>query len=293
MRFGRSLTAASLLALVVASPALAQDAGDPPSAEPTPTEEAAGPQQSPAPADEVPGEIIVTAQKRAQRLQDVPVAVSVISGAALDAQGGVNLENAQYLVPTLTFRKSGTSLNQSLFLRGVGTSTFSSAGEPSVSTVLDGVVYSRAGEAFADLVDIERIEVLRGPQGTLFGKNASAGVVNIVSRRPSREFGGFAEAGYFLGEGTVGDEYRGRVALNVPLGGNVRSRVTGFYSEWDGNIRNETLDRTVNGFKRYGVRGIVVADVTPDVQVTLIGKELEGVRRKPPRGPEATCHKPG
>ena len=135
-----------------------------------------------------------------------------------------------------------------------------------MSTVLDGVVYSRAGEAFADLVDIERIEVLRGPQGTLFGKNASAGVVNIVSRRPERDFGGFVEAGYFS-EG----EYRGRVALNVPLGENVRSRVTGFYTEWDGNIRNETVDRTVNGFKRYGLRGIVVADVTPDLQVTLIG----------------------
>ena len=264
MRFGKSLAAVSLLALAIASPALAQT--DPPSAEPTPSAEPSGPQQSPAPADEVPGEIIVTAQKRAQRLQDVPVAVSVIGGAAIAAQGGVNIENAQYLVPTLTFRKSGTSINQSLFLRGVGTSTFSIAGEPSVSTVLDGVVYSRAGEAFADLVDIERIEVLRGPQGTLFGKNASAGVVNIVSRRPDREFGGFVEAGYFSE-----DEYRGRAALNVPLGENVRTRVTGFYTEWDGNIRNETADAQVNGFKRYGVRGILVADLSPDVQVTLIG----------------------
>ena len=89
MRFGRSLAAVSLFAVAVASPALAQT--DPPSAEPTPAGEPAGPQQSPAPADEVPGEIIVTAQKRAQRLQDVPVAVSVISGAALDAQGGTGL----------------------------------------------------------------------------------------------------------------------------------------------------------------------------------------------------------
>ena len=132
-----------------------------------------------------PAEIIVTAQKRSERLQDVPVAVSVISGAALEAKGGVNIESAQYLVPTLNFRKSGAAINQSLFLRGVGTSTFSIAGEPSVSTVVDGVVYSRAGEAFSDLVDIERIEVLRGPQGTLFGKNASAGVVSIVTDRKS------------------------------------------------------------------------------------------------------------
>ena len=114
-------------------------------------------------------DIVVTAQKRSERLQDVPVAVSVISGATLANRGSLNLENAQYLVPSLNFQKSGVAINQSLFLRGVGTSTFSIAGEPSVSTVVDGVVFSRAGEAFSDLVDIERIVVLRGPQGTLFG----------------------------------------------------------------------------------------------------------------------------
>lgn len=135
-------------------------------------------------ADEV-SEIVVTAQKRTERLQDVPIAVSVLSGDTIANQGGVNIENVQYLVPSLNFRKSGTTLNQFLFLRGIGTANFSIAAEPSVSTVLDGVVLANAGEAFGDLVDVERIEVLRGPQGTLFGKNASAGVINIVSKRPS------------------------------------------------------------------------------------------------------------
>ena len=121
-------------ALAWAAPVLAQDA---PATNATPPEEAAS-----APAD-----IIVTAQKRSERLQDVPVAVSVISGAAIEQGGKLNLEGAQYLVPTLNFAKSGTTLNQSLFLRGVGTSTFSIAGEPSISTVVDGVVLSRAGEA--------------------------------------------------------------------------------------------------------------------------------------------------
>src|SRR3712207_730143 len=92
-------------------------------------------------------ELVVTAQKREERLQDVPVAVSVVSGDVIEQSGATNLEGAQYLVPTLNFRKSGTTINQSLFLRGVGTSTFSIAGEPSISTVVDGVVYSRAGEA--------------------------------------------------------------------------------------------------------------------------------------------------
>ena len=95
------------------------------------------------------GEIIVTAQKRSERLQDVPVAVSVVSGATLERLQGINIENAQYLVPALNFRKSGTALNQSIYLRGIGTTTFSIGGEPSVSTVLDGVVLSRSGERSA------------------------------------------------------------------------------------------------------------------------------------------------
>ena len=217
-------------------------------------------------ADE-PGDIIVTAQKRSERLQDVPVAVSVISGDAIALKGGVNLESAQYLVPTLNFRKSGTAINQSLFLRGVGTSTFSIAGEPSISTVVDGVVYSRAGEAFSDLIDIDRIEVLRGPQGTLFGKNTSAGVINIVTKRPGADFGGFVEGGYY----TNGNEYRVRGAVDVPLGDLVKSRVTGFYSNYDGNNRNIAKgNRRVNGYEHYGVRGLIVADPTPDLTLTLI-----------------------
>ena len=244
MKFLMATTALALMA----APAFAQDA---------------------APADDgAIDEIIVTAQKRSERLQDVPVAVSVVSGATLEAQGGVNIENAQYLVPTLNFRKSGTTINQSLFLRGVGTSTFSIAGEPSVSTVLDGVVYSRAGEAFGDLVDIERLEVLRGPQGTLFGKNASAGVVNIVSKRPTDDFEGTLEASFF-----TKSEYRGRGIINIPISDKARSRFTGFYGEYDGNIRNINagVNDRVNGYKHYGFRGIVELDLSEKVKATLIG----------------------
>ena len=216
-----------------------------------------------------PGDIVVTAQKRSERLQDVPIAVSVLSGDAIAAKGAVNLEGAQYLVPTLNFRKSGTAINQSLFLRGVGTSTFSIAGEPSISTVVDGVVYSRAGEAFSDLIDIDRLEVLRGPQGTLFGKNTSAGVINIVTKRPGKDFGGFIDGGYYFGNG---NEYRIRGALDLPLSPGVAARVTGFYGNYDGNIRNNAYGgRRVNGYDHWGVRGMVVADPTPDLTITIIG----------------------
>ncbi|MBY0306757.1 MAG: TonB-dependent receptor [Sphingomonas sp.] len=243
------MAGAASLALLLSAPAFAQATDSAPAAD----------------AAE-PGDIVVTAQKRSERLQDVPLAVTVISGDAIAAQGGVNLESAQYLVPTLNFRKSGTTINQSLFLRGVGTSTFSIAGEPSISTVVDGVVYSRAGEAFSDLIDLDRIEVLRGPQGTLFGKNASAGVINIITKRPGKELGGFLEAAYFSG----GSEYRVRGAVDLPLAENVTSRITGFYGNYDGNIRNIATGTRVNGYEHYGVRGMIVADPTPDLTLTLI-----------------------
>ena len=209
------------------------------------------------PADEEASDaIIVTAQKREEKLQEVPLAISVIGGAAIANNGGVTLENAQYLVPSLNFRKAGTTLNQALFLRGVGTINFSIAAEPSVAAVLDGVVLSRAGEGFTDLTDIERIEVLRGPQGTLFGKNASAGVISIVSKRPTDQFEGSVEASYFS-EG----EYRGRATINVPLSDTIKSRFTGFYGTYEGNIFNITTRTKVNGYEHYGIRGVIEAEV--------------------------------
>jgi iron complex outermembrane recepter protein len=227
-----------------------------------------------AESSDEPAEIVVTAQKRTEKLQDIPLAVTVIGADALSRQAVLNLENAQYLVPTLNFRKSGTTINQSLYIRGVGTATFSLAGEPSISTVLDGVVLARAGEAFSDLVDIERIEVLRGPQGTLFGKNASAGVVNIVTKRPGDVIGGYVEGGYFFGNGT---EYRVRGSLDLPLSDTVRTRITGFYGTYDGNIFNDApgVNRRVNGYERYGVRGILEADLSDSVKMTLIADYRE------------------
>ncbi len=222
-------------------------------------------------ASDAPGEavadIIVTAQRREQRLQDVPIAVSVITGDQITRTGALNIENVQYLVPSLNFRKSGVPINQTIFMRGIGTSTFSIAGEPSVSAVVDGVVLARAGEAFSPLVDIERIEVLRGPQGTLFGKNASAGVINIISKRPGDTLGGEVESGLFFENGT---EYRVRGAVDLPLGDSIRSRLTGFYANWDGNIINETYDRRVNGYEQYGLRGLVEIDISDKVDLTLI-----------------------
>lgn len=263
------LLGVAMPALILAAPAHAQDSSPAPQAVPT-SPSAPGTAAEPvAPEDATgpTGDIVVTAQKRSERLQDVPIAVSVIGGEALAALNRPGLEAAVTLVPALNFQKSGTTLNQSLFLRGVGTTTFSIAGEPSVSTVVDGVVFARSGEAFGDLVDIERLEVLRGPQGTLFGKNASAGVVNIVSVQPTHDFGGYVEGGYF----TNGDEARVRGALNIPLGENLLSRITGFYSRYDGNIRNVATGGRVNGYEHYGARAQLKWTPSASTTIALIG----------------------
>jgi iron complex outermembrane recepter protein len=210
--------------------------------------------------------IVVTAQKRVQNVQEVAAAVSVIGGEAIDRAGGYNIESVQAQIPTLNFRKGGTNLNSSLFLRGVGTINFSIAAEPSVAVVLDGVVLARAGEAFGDLSDIQRIEVLRGPQGTLFGKNSSAGVVNIVSRSPGSVYGGDIQF-----TANEGNEFKVRASVDVPLSEQVRSRLTFFGGSYDGNITNLTTGDKINGYERYGVRGIVDIDASEDLKVRLIG----------------------
>ncbi|WP_342776720.1 TonB-dependent receptor [Hankyongella ginsenosidimutans] len=177
--------------------------------------------------------IVVTAQKVSQNLQDVPISVSSVSGDALINSGTSSLEQLGQIVPSLTFRKGTTSANSALVLRGVGTISFSLAAEPSVSTVVDGIVLSRSGQAFTDLVDVERIEVLRGPQGTLFGKNASAGLLSIVSKGGTDDFEGDVQLGF-----NAPSEYRGRVSLAGPITENLTARVTGFYGTYDGNITN-------------------------------------------------------
>jgi iron complex outermembrane recepter protein len=226
-------------------------------------------QTTPNPDVEV---VIVTAQKREENLQKVPAAVSVLSAATLANANAVNIEGVTALVPSLSLQKGATTLNAAIFLRGVGTQNFSIAAEPSVSFVLDGVVMSKAGEAFGDLYDLQRMEVLRGPQGTLFGKNASAGVINVVSKKAGREFGGDIQI-----TATNDNEYKIRGAFDVPLGDRAASRITAFVGNWDGNLTNRysaTNDgsgtQKVNGYDRWGLRAITDINVSDALQLTLI-----------------------
>lgn len=215
-----------------------------------------------APAMAQVEEIVVTAQKVEENVQDVPIAITAVSGDALTAAGTTSLENLGQLVPSVTFRKGTTNANSAVVLRGVGTISFSIAAEPSVSTVVDGVVLSRSGQAFADLVEIERLEVLRGPQGTLFGKNASAGLINVVSKGGTDTLEGEFTAEYYEGE-----EVRTRGTVSGPLAENLTFRVNGFFGKYAGNITNVAPflvgDRKINGYEHLGFRGLLDFDNGP------------------------------
>lgn len=204
--------------------------------------------------------IVVTAQKVSENLQDVPIAITAITADRLEQTGTNSLEGLSQIVPSVTFRKGTTSANSAIVLRGVGTITFSIAAEPSVSTVIDGIVLSRSGQAFIDLVDASRLEVLRGPQGTLFGKNASAGLVNIISKGGTDTPQAEVRAEYFEDE-----EYRLRASIAGPIANNLTGRVTGFYGSYDGNITNINGNRNdqINGYEHYGARGIIDYDSGP------------------------------
>lgn len=135
-------------------------------------------------------ELVVTARKREQNLQDVAVGVSLLSGKDIAEAQLRNAADLGQLIPTLNVQASSGPATSSFNIRGIGTQTLNTSVEPSVSTMLDGVAMGNSGMAFVDLVDIERVEVLRGPQGTLYGKNASGGVVHLITRDPTPELSG-------------------------------------------------------------------------------------------------------
>ncbi len=211
-------------------------------------------------------EVIVTAQKRSENVQKVPIAISVVSG---DAMARANINSAEQLiqaVPSLTFRKGNTNKDSALTVRGVGTISFASGVEPSVSTVVDGVVYARAGQATADFLDLERIEILRGPQGTLFGKNASAGVINMITKAPGQKTEGYVDASYYQG-----NEYRIRGSYSAPLSSTLAGSLAAFFSHYDGNGTNVYNGHDINGYEHLGARGRLRWTPTDSLTVDVIG----------------------
>ena len=210
-------------------------------------------------------EIVVTAQKREQNLQDVPVAVTAITADTLVNRNVTTVSDLPRLAPSLTVTTGAVPTNNSINLRGVGTIAVSTAIEPSVAVIVDDVALLQQAQAFSGLSDVARIEVLRGPQGTLFGKNASAGAINIVSQGPTTTL-----TGAVTGVATTDDEYRVDAVLSGPVADGVGFRINGFYGDRDGFIRNVFDGRRLNNDKSYGARGRLAVNLASNITVDLI-----------------------
>ncbi|OEZ97518.1 TonB-dependent receptor [Duganella phyllosphaerae] len=218
--------------------------------------------------------VTVSATRRSASLQSVPVAVSVIDGEQLAQANRNSIDTIIQEVPSATFRQQGGNKDSTIFVRGIGTISTSPGVEPTVSTVVDGVVFARPGQATLDLLDIDRIEILRGPQGTLFGKNASSGVVNVIGRKPGEQASGYVDASWY-----EGNEKRVRAGVSGAIApGVVRGSLTALYADYDGNVDNihagGKLSGNLNGYDRKGARARV--DITPnkEVDITLIADYL-------------------
>jgi iron complex outermembrane receptor protein len=211
--------------------------------------------------------IVVTARRRAETAQDVPLAISVVGGDHIDATGAFNVGRLQQLTPTLQFYSSNPR-NTSVNIRGLGAplGLTNDGIEQGVGIYVDDVYFARVASSTFDFLDVKQIEVLRGPQGTLYGKNTTAGAINITTRQPTFDFEGRAEA-------TVGNLgfVQVKTALSGPLSETVAVRLAGSYTKRDGTIYNVTTKRFVNEQDNLGLRGQLLWKPTGNLEITLAG----------------------
>jgi len=211
-------------------------------------------------------EIIVTATKREQTLQDVPVAVSVTPVETINRASIKDITDLASIIPSLRVTTLQTSTQTNFVIRGFGNGANNPGIEPSVGVFIDGVYRSRSAGAIGDLVDVSRVEVLRGPQSTLFGQNASAGVISIVTQKPSFEWGGYAEA-------TVGN-YNMQILkskITGPLSDNVAFSLTAVRNERDGYFKELKSGTAINDRDRSDVRAQLLWNASDNFEMRIIG----------------------
>jgi len=225
-------------------------------------------QEGTAPQEASSEDIVVTAQRRAQRLQDVPIAITALSGAAIQKMGATNVTD---IVANTAGVQSQAPAGNSGFpvfnIRGVTLLDFSYTSEASVAIYSDDVYLGNAAFATQQLFDIERIEILKGPQGTLYGRNATGGLVHYISRRPTDTVQGQAMAQYSSYNDVVLEG-----AISGPVSEAVRVRFAGRFNRNDGWQKNVfTNTRLASVDHAIGIRGTIEADLTPDVLLTVSG----------------------
>jgi iron complex outermembrane receptor protein len=211
-------------------------------------------------------QIVVTATKREQTLQDVPVAVSVTTGETIERAEIRDIKDLQMVVPSLKVTQLQSSANTNFIIRGFGNGANNAGIEPSVGVFVDGVYRSRTASRVNDLPAVQRIEVLRGPQSTLFGKNASAGVISVITQEPQFTTGGSVEAGYgnynaIVAKGYVTGPVSETMALSLGAG----------YSSRDGYIEDLGTGGETNERNRWFVRAQALFEPSSDLKIRVIG----------------------
>ncbi|MWC42544.1 TonB-dependent receptor [Sphingomonas carotinifaciens] len=213
------------------------------------------------------GDIVVTATRRAERLSDVPIAVSAIGQESLQNSGATDIRALGQLAPSLLVSSTGSEANASARIRGIGTVGDNPGLESSVAVFIDGVYRSRTGSGLNDLGEVDRIEVLRGPQGTLFGRNASAGLINIITKAPSYTFGGYGEATY----GNYNNVRLAGAVTGPIIPDMLAFRIDGVFNKRDGFLYDVVNNTDYNDRNRYFVRGQLLFEPSSDIAVRLIG----------------------
>jgi iron complex outermembrane recepter protein len=213
------------------------------------------------------GEILVTARRRAERVQDVPIAISVLSAETVESTGAFNVQRLTQLQPTLQFY-SQNPRNTSINIRGIGAplGLTNDGIEQGVGIYIDQVYYNRVAASTLDFVDIERIEVLRGPQGTLYGKNTTAGAINITTRAPSFAFEGRAE----LSLGNY-EFKQAKASVSGPLADDVALRLSTTLTDRRGTIYNVAIDQWIQSLDNMGLRGTLLWRPSDRLDVTIAG----------------------
>lgn len=241
----------------------------------TPVYAAAAPEAGPAAESEAfvdagtsdEGSIVVTARRREENVQEVPLAVSVIGGETLEAQGTYNIAKLTQIQPTLQFYTQNPR-NTFINIRGIGApfGLTNDGFEQGVGIYIDDVYYNRIASATLDFVDVQRIETLRGPQGTLYGKNTTSGAINITTAPPSFDFQGKAE----LSLGNLNYK-QGKASISGPLADNLAARISLSTTSRRGTIYNVATNTWIQSTDNIGVRGSLLWKPGSDLAVTISG----------------------
>jgi len=272
------LASASILAIT--TPASAQTSAPPPAAAPQAAEQGTESQSSVA-------DIVVTAQFRAQRLQDTPISITAVGAAELEAKSQTNLAQMADAAPNVSLKPQGASFGPSITasIRGIGQNDFNPAYEPGVGIYIDDVYYPQLTGAVFELLDLDRVEILRGPQGTLAGRNAEGGAIKLYSKRPSGDGGGFVEVNYGI-RNRIGI----RAAADFGITDTLAVRISGVAKQQDGFVdridygcanpgsgipsTRSAGDCTISklgGVGYQAIRAILAWEPTDKLDVTLIG----------------------